>query len=482
LLARIVQTIERHRMFSLGQRVGVAVSGGADSVCLLYVLRELAPRLNLNLSVLHLDHGLRGEESRGDAQFVRELARRIDLPVAIRSLDLSRAPGNLEQAARQARLEFFRERLASGEIDRVAVGHTRSDQAETVLFRFLRGAGTAGLSAIRPVTAEGLVRPLIEIGRAEVERYLRERGIPWREDSTNSDRHFARNRIRHDLLPQLESEWNPRLAESLAHAADLALADEAYWDEKIARLAERHFVSGKAPDPDAVVILARDLAVLAPAAGRRLVRGAIAQSKGDLRGVSFDHVEAVLEMAASPNGHGRMDLPGLQVIRSFDWLRFAVPHEPRAGFAVPAPVPGRLSVPGSGNPIDLELIENSETSTPCECVYNREMGCVDWASISGPLTLRSWQAGDCYQPAGRASEEKIKNLFQEKRIPVWERSAWPILADRAGIVWSRKFGPAANRSASPSSRTVLQIREGGPFSPAADRKSESAERGIASIK
>src|ERR1039457_3522464 len=190
-------------MFQRGARVGVAVSGGADSVCLLHVLLELAPRWDLQLSVLHLNHRLRGEESDGDEDFVRELAERLELPVTVQAWDQSRqagrpAPPNLEEAAREARLAFFAQAIKSGAVERVALGHTRSDQSETVLFRFLRGAGTAGLAGIRPVTAAGIVRPLLGVERFQVEAFLLERGIEWREDSTNVSFQLARNRIRYD--------------------------------------------------------------------------------------------------------------------------------------------------------------------------------------------------------------------------------------------------------------------------------------------
>ena len=186
LLSLAAETIRRYRMFQPGQRVGAAVSGGADSVCLLHVLRELAPQWDLRLSLLHLNHGLRGEESRQDEQFVRDLAARLGIEATIRAVDVAASADNLEQAARYARLTFFREQLAAGEVARIATGHTANDQAETVLFRFLRGSGGAGLAAIRPVTAEGIVRPLLAAGRADVEQYLRERGIAWREDSSNA--------------------------------------------------------------------------------------------------------------------------------------------------------------------------------------------------------------------------------------------------------------------------------------------------------
>ena len=160
LLDRVVHTIERHRMFAAGDRVAVAVSGGADSVCLLHVLLDLAPRWDLTLSVLHINHNLRGDASRADADFVRSLAVSLNLPFTLHDLDLSACPGNLEQSARSARLGFFHDRLAGGLATRIALGHTRSDQAETVLFRFLRGSGATGLAAIRPVTPSGIVRPL----------------------------------------------------------------------------------------------------------------------------------------------------------------------------------------------------------------------------------------------------------------------------------------------------------------------------------
>ena len=233
----MVQTIERHGMFAAGDRVCVAVSGGVDSVCLLYVLREVAARWRLDLSVVHVNHNLRGEESQGDAAFVDALAAGLGLPFVLHELDLSTSPGNLEQSARNARLAFFHGLLASGLASRVALGHTRSDQAETVLFRFLRGSGATGLAAIRPVTGEGIVRPLIDIDRLEIVEFLRDRGIPWREDSTNAALDFDRNRIRHQLLPQLTREWNPALTETLAHTADLSLGEEAYWQPEMERLA-----------------------------------------------------------------------------------------------------------------------------------------------------------------------------------------------------------------------------------------------------
>jgi tRNA(Ile)-lysidine synthase len=458
MLSRVAQTIRRYHMFERGQNVGIAVSGGADSVCLLHVLLELAPQWDLRLSVLHMNHGLRGEESCQDEQFVRELAARMGLTATIRAADTSAQPDNLEQAARHGRLDFFGEQISTGSVARVATGHTSNDQAETVLFRFLRGSAGAGLAAIRPVTSGGIVRPLLDVSRAEVEGYLRERGIPWRDDSSNSSRQFARNRIRRELLPQLAAEWNPAIVETLHRTADWALAEEEYWEPEVSRLASQFLL-----DRDGeVLVRAEVLRQLPLAVARRLVRRAMERIKGNLRGVDFGHIAAVVRLACSPLGHGRVQAAGVEAERSLDWLRFAAPLAARKtprDYRLAAPVPGFVPVPGTGITLSLELIEKAETFAPTESVYNSDQGWVDWRALSGTLEIRNWRPGDQYQPEGSAAEEKIKTLFQKARIPRWERRHWPVLTDGSVIVWARQFGAAAPFAANSASRVVLRIRE-----------------------
>lgn len=440
-------------MFAAGQKVGVAVSGGADSVALLAALRELAPRFDLHLRVLHLDHGLRGEESRGDAEFVRELAASWGLPAVMETARIP-ADGNLEESARKARLAFFRQRIAGG-LDRIATGHTRSDQAETVLFRFLRGSGSAGFAAIRPVTANGLVRPLIEVERGEVRGWLRDHGIAWREDSSNRDPAFARNRIRHQLLPKLSADWNPALEATLARTADWALAEEAYWQEEIGRLAQGLFTRR----PGTVVVRADQLSILPLAIARRLVRRAVEEVKGDLRGVDFDHIQAVVDLARGSQGRGRVETRSVEVIRSLDWLRFAPSHLARPAWSLTLSPPAPAVYSGANFSISLELAENRGTFGPDVSVYNERMDCLDWRAVSGPLELRSWLPGDRYHPARCSGEERLKTLFERDRIPVWERWEWPVLTAGSAILWARRFGPSSAAAASAASKMVLQIRE-----------------------
>ncbi|HLK61968.1 MAG TPA: tRNA lysidine(34) synthetase TilS [Bryobacteraceae bacterium] len=444
-------------MLARGQSVGVAVSGGADSVCLLHLLLELAHVWDLRLAVLHVNHRLRGGESAADAEFVARLAERFGLPFHLRE-SAQDGHDNLEQAARRIRLTFFREMTEGGTVDRVAVGHTRSDQAETVLFRFLRGSGSAGLAAIRPTSSEGIIRPLLDIDRTETRQFLESRGIVWREDSSNASLQFARNRIRLELLPQLASQWNPQIRGILAHMADWAQAEEAYWATQIDRLAQELFLEREG----AISIRVDRLKELPTATARRLVRRAIERVKQDTRGVDFQHIESILAMAGTLQGNGRVQIPGLDIRRSFDWIRWesaASALAAKGDYSIRLPVPGEVPVPGTSAVIHLDLIEKAETSGTPDCVYNDEAGCIDWGSLRGSLELRNWRPGDQYRPVGSTGKQKIKTLFHQARIPIWERSRWPVMTDGASVVWAWRFGVSADFVPHRGTSRILKVWE-----------------------
>ncbi|HYL35275.1 MAG TPA: tRNA lysidine(34) synthetase TilS [Bryobacteraceae bacterium] len=443
-------------MFRAGDRVGVAVSGGADSVFLLHALHELVSTWNLQLSVVHLDHGIRGEASVADAEFVQRMAESFALPFHLQRADLRAVADNLEQAARHARQAFYQDLLASGLADRIATGHTRSDQAETVLYRLLRGASLAGLAGILPVTKEGLVRPLLQLTRAEIEGWLCERGLEWREDETNQDRSYARNRLRHEILPLLREGFNPRLDEALANLATLAQDEERYWQ---GQLDQR-----PAPVSPPPILNASELAGLPRALARRLIRRAIGRAKGDLRQIEFAHVERILDMAASSEGHDRVQIPALDVFRSFEWIRFIGPEAaggPKRDFSLPLQAPGSVELPDGSTRITLQVLEKAEATEACVTVGNE----LDWQRLRSlhetgcGLELRSWRPGDQYRPIGLSKEQKIKVLFQEGRIPLWERRNWPIITYNGVILWARRFGAAAEFAAGPRTRVVLRVDE-----------------------
>lgn len=408
-------------MLPPGARVIVAVSGGADSVCLLHVLKELFP--DAVVGVAHFNHKWRAEASDEDEHFVAQMAR----PLPFFRAEGSSAPGNKEQNARRARLAFFESLGAT-----VALGHTRDDQAETVLFRFLRGSGLAGLSGIAP-TSNGIIRPLLDITRAEVEQYLRARNIPWREDSSNADRTFARNRIRHELLPQLTRDWNPNITDALANLADLAYEEEQYWKSSIDQVELIR-------NGDAVELPASLLRT--PAQGRRLIRRAIALVKGDLRQIDFHHIEAVRNLRR------RVQLPGLTVTRSFDWIRFAAADDPAPPAPLPITPPGKFPSPDGLTEICVDITH----ANACDTLS------MEACQICSPLELRGWRPGDRYRPQGHSRDHKIQEMFQKARVPCWRRASWPILTCEEKILWARQFG-VADGCVAGGRAAVLRISE-----------------------
>jgi tRNA(Ile)-lysidine synthase len=403
--------------------------------------------------VAHFNHKLRGAESDEDEKFVAEVAAEYGIPFHRGEKRVAEAPGNLEEAARRARQNFFEQLIQDGAGNRIATGHTLDDQAETVLFRMLRGAGPAGMAGILPVTPQGLIRPLLGVTRAEVEQHLHSRGIGWREDSSNRDLRFARNRIRHGLLPELAREWNPRIAQVLARAAEVAWAEEIWWATEVRRLAEELLLEVEG----GVEAEAAKIASLPKALARRLIRH-IAASGACGAGLDFEHVERVLELTAEERGEGEVDLPGLRVLRSFAWVRFeTAPGRSRLGTEESrlCSVPGRHRW-GNGY-VCLEVAGTDQRRGDCVSLKLRSISELSPSELA-PLELRSWRAGDRYRPARGSREYTIQELFQRARVPSWRRHVWPVICMGPKILWVRQFGAAAEFAA-PDEGAALRIWE-----------------------
>jgi len=451
----ILSYIRKHALLKPGDRVGVAVSGGADSVSLLLALAELRDELGILLSVVHFNHKIRGAAADADQDFVAELAKQHGLQFHSAAGDTPlRAEQNkesLETAARELRYGYFRELLANDVADKIATAHTQDDQAESVLMRFLRGAGTRGLAGVYPEKKEGkgsIVRPLLEVSRAQVEEFLRSRGQSWREDATNLDRAHTRNKLRHELLPLLTREYNPAITETLARTADVARAEEEYWDTEIARLLPFVLLPGKpvrgggrqSGHATQGVGLSIEALKLQPVAiQRRLVRATATKL-----GIPLDlfHVEEVLVVATSGTA---CELPGgWRVQRSFRELRFernleSVPKPAKGSYECLLPLPGEASIPGRNLvvhalllPIEGEIrAYNHRTLLHGEDVRQLE----PLAVIQGALTLRSWRPGDRFRPAHSGSEKKVKELLQDLKVPQSERVGWPVIAAGERLLW-----------------------------------------------
>jgi len=460
VLVKLRTRIARERMFTAEGTIGAAVSGGADSVALLHALRTLFP--DRTIAAVHLNHCLRGADSDADEAFVRQLAADLGCRHFVRredvALSAATSGGNLERAGRHARYRFFEELLADGSCAAIATGHTQSDQAETVLFRLLRGACGGGLSGVWPVYRGRIFRPMLDVTRREVLEYLERSGLAWREDASNCDLSFARNRLRHKLLPQLRQEWNSNIDSALAHTADWAVEEERFWNRRTAELAARC-----ARDVAAGTCLAvQALRALCVAEQRRVLLAVLKRPELDCRNLGFEHVESLRALVLADAGSGIVELPGVLAERSFGYIRLQRQGaEKRGAYDLPLPVPGRVPLPGDdGSIISTRVVE----AASAEMLYDRgAFALLDWDCVPKSLRLRSWRDGDRYKPAGLDSPKKIKDLFQRSRISAWERAGWPVVvADGTGdscIVWARAFGPAGEFAVRPTSKRTLVVED-----------------------
>lgn len=446
-------------MLSAGDRVGVAVSGGADSVALLHIFQRLSSQFQTPLTVLHVNHHLRGSESDADESFVRTLAGSLGLEIVVEQARVE--SGNVERQARDARRDFFRHSMEQYRLKRVALGHTRSDQAETVLFRLLRGSGLAGLAGMHWVTKDGLIRPLLSTSREEVREWATAQGIQWREDSSNADSRYARNRLRNEAIPALTRDFNSNLEGVLARTAELASDEESYWIQQI----EPIYRGISKPIHLGSIFEISALNELHPAVRRRVLRRAVAEIRGDLRSIDMEHIEAILAVCSSRHGHDRVMIPGVDALRSFDTLLLARPGESRADarhYRMELSLDQSCRLPFWAGFIRVNRV--TQEARNCASVEEEpqfaEVADLDeraLAEAGGPLAVRNWEPGDELHRPGHEGAEKIKSLFQEHRVLLWERRHWPVLVAGREIVWVRCFGAAANFRAARESRQVVRV-------------------------
>jgi tRNA(Ile)-lysidine synthase len=471
ILQKVKAAISEFDMLRSTDKVLVGVSGGPDSVALLHLLVEMAPELELGLVVAHLNHGLRAEAVE-DTSLCEELARKLGLTFVSGRVDVAREAKDthrcLEDAGRRARYRFLEESAQALACDRIAVGHTRDDQAETFLHRLLRGSGSRGLASVHPVVDSRRIRPLFRVRRAEILDYLSQRGIPFRNDSSNDDERFTRNRLRHRTLPLLSKEYNPRLVETLSATADLLRDDEAWMEE----MTERAFTEIARSEGDAFGLAVPELERLHHALKRRLVRLAIARVRGDLTNVSKTHVEATIDLL-SPGKSGReVHLPGLAVERSFDrlWIRAETSGKERErakpgynGFEYELSFPARVRVP------ELEgVLATSIDSSPATRVPGGEPAAVGRAVVIGiegrlpVIKVRSSSPGDRFRPLGAPGSRTLRRYLMERKVPRSERARVPVVVRNGGdsseeILWV--VGHAISESARMTDgRTRLELR------------------------
>ena len=452
LVQTVEQTLVGCRMVQPGDRILVGFSGGPDSTATLLCLYHLATKYALTLGAAHLNHALRGDRAVADARHAADAATALGIPCVVEthSVEAFRKAHrmSIEEAAREVRYRFLARTALAGGYTRVALGHHRDDEAESMLMRLLRGSGPLGLAGIAPLrqvpgSPLTVIRPLIRVPRSAIMAFLRRRQVAFVQDESNTDVRLLRNRIRHELLPLLTRDYNPALAEGLSRLARL-LRDEEDWLGEIAR---ETLASLTLADHGTLLVLdRRRLTACPPALQRRVLRAAVARCKGSLRRVGFAPLEAARELAVQGPRQGACDLPDGLVVRGRGRRlevqrrsyrrgvgRRSDPAAPPTGFAYQVSAMGSYAIHPSG----LTMTFSLPASGPDRPVHQtgQKTAFFDMDQLRLPLLVRNFRPGDRMAPLGLKGTQKVKKILIDRKIPREDRPRYPLLLCGDQILW-----------------------------------------------
>lgn len=426
--AKMSEVIRKHGMLSGGETVIVGLSGGPDSVCLLHVLHGLSEKLRLTLHAVYVNHNLRPEEVPAEIALCEGLCAKLGVQLQVKSVDVRghAAAGrlNLHEAARQLRYQAFDEAAFTVNAGRIALGHNADDQAETLFMRLMRGAGPRGLAGIPPVRGR-IIRPLIDIPRPDIERYLADAGITYFTDSSNLKTHYFRNAIRRELMPVIR-RLAPSAVTAMLHTMDILREEERYFEilvtktlmKMISRKTEKRIELFMLPMESMEIVLLR-----------RVLRRAISETRG-LSGIGFVHIEDIMRLVKEGTSGDRIYLPrGIRVIREYSLL--VITAEPPAVLL-------QAEVQGPGDVVLREAglvlrigIDESEGAPP----EGRYAVVLDADKVRFPLTVRRRRDGDFFFPLGFGKRKKLQDFFVDEKVPRDERDAVPVVESSGDIVW-----------------------------------------------
>jgi tRNA(Ile)-lysidine synthase len=431
IIKKVKATISRYHMIRQGERIIVGVSGGPDSVCLLHILNTLREDIGMELIVAHFDHGLRPNDDQDESRFVEALAESLGLAWETkRAYHLEPAMSSLEERARDSRYAFFREVRDLHDAHKIAIGHNLDDQAETILLRLLRGSGATGLAGIPPCRDGIIIRPLIDLPRDDILRFLEEKRCHYHMDSSNLEKRYLRNRIRLELLPIMQ-RYQPRILSILSHTADTLREDDRF----LSRQAQDWLRSKSATRTDGEIkIPLAPLLDLSPALRGRVLRQAIFWISGNLRRLDRRHVASLTGILFSQRPQVSISLPrGLVARKSYDSLIISSGKgKEQTNFLYSLPGPGGYDIPEVGACILLEEMDSAgvinKESSPLAALF-------DLDRVDYPLTVRNFRTGDRFFPLGMAGRKKLKDLFIDLKIPFELRRKIPLLISSERLMW-----------------------------------------------
>ncbi|HWR43507.1 tRNA lysidine(34) synthetase TilS [Sporomusa sp.] len=455
MLDKVKAWVNSHKLFVPGSRILAACSGGPDSLALVHMLNILKDEYGFSLAVAHVNHMFRPEAAL-EAEFVADFSADLGLACHVTSIDVPayRKANKMsaEEAGRLLRYQYMRQVAARWGGAQIATGHHRDDQVETVLINLLRGAGSGGLRGMRPLSG-GIVRPLLPVSRLEIETYCALHKLDPRQDSSNFTTDYLRNRVRLNLLPALEADYNPAIREALWRLAVLAGDEHDYIFQEAAKLWGTVVID----DGSKATINSQALADLHPAVRRECVRQVIEKKRGALTGISFAHVEKLINMALLGTVGSQMTLPGgLNARKTYTTLELAMAADcaSRLDHRLAA-APTEVAVPGitrvQGMAVSAEIV-----SAP-SARQGREAAVFDLEQLCLPLTLRARLPGDRFRPLGLNGSKKLKEFFIDSKVPEPERDSVPVISDQQEIIWIAGYRQSEHGRITSNTKKILQL-------------------------
>lgn len=452
---RVVNTIDKHNMISDGDKIIVGLSGGPDSVCLLHILNRLKETRNIEIYAAHLNHQIRGIEAQKDALFVSELCNSLGIPVFIKSVDVPKyceEKGlSLEEGARNIRYDMFFEIKRRTGADKIAIGHNMNDQAETVLMRIMRGTGLQGLRGIEYTRENGIIRPILDIERKDIEAYCEHYNLNPKIDQTNLESIYTRNRIRLELLPYMQQYFNSNVVESIVRMSNSMKSDGDYLDLEATKAYEE--VSIK--DNKKVEINIEKLSSYHEAIQNRIIRYAIKDILGDTNFVDQKHIEEVMQLLDSTKNGKMLNLPrGVFAYRRVDSILFTLEEirEEELEYNYSIPKDGFIKIKELGLLIDTDVISIEKYKT---LKKDSTIKAIDFDKVKGGITVRNRKAGDKIKLKG--GTKKIKDLFIDLKIPREMRSRVPLLVDEDEVILAGEYRMSENYKIDDNTKNVLKL-------------------------
>ena len=469
LFNTVEKTITVHGMLKPKDSVVVGVSGGPDSVALLHILLKFAPRFSLRLGIAHLNHCLRQYESDKDAKFVESLAKAFDLPCYVQKRDVRRYQIenklSLEEAARAVRYNFLNTIAKTNQYDKIALGHHADDNTEVVLMNLLRGSGKLGLAGIPPKRGDRIIRPMIYLNRTDIIEFLNQNKLKWVVDQSNTDTRHLRNRVRHDLIPMLKTAYNPNISDTLNRLSSIVRSEEEWIEDMVHPFFERTVLYFREHHIALSVPLLNEYH---KALQRRILRVALAKTKGNLRRIEFANIDSAINLLVKKSSSGTIDLPdSIKIQKDRDTIHiykeqsrnrdYCRTNDVRDIFSFEYQIENFEPVFIKEINAHIRFTEMRIEDMPDYRSAGQHTNFFDKDALNFPMVLRNFRPGDSFKPLGMNGTQKLKKFFIDKKVPRSERIKCPILLSGGKLIWVVGHRIDESVKVTPTTKNVLKV-------------------------